>query len=105
MCCDASHPASQSIAVGVSQHGQIIEQPQCGSALAELGREQQEASPELLRRSVCFTVQREKTSNQLRAETGRPDLHRRRIYQLIIVVVGTVILIIASNSNTIYYCR
>lgn len=97
------HPASQTVAVGVSQHGEIIEQPQCGSALAELSGEQQETFPQLLRRSVCFTFQGEKPSNQLRAETGRPDLDRRRIYQLIIVISVTVIPTITNNYNTLYY--
>lgn len=86
--------------MGVSQHGQVIEEPQRGSALAELGREQQQAFPDLLRRSVCFTFLREKPSDQLRAKTDGLDLDRRtRIYQLIVAAAVSVITI----SSSIYY--
>ena len=41
------HLWSEAIAVGVSQHGQIIEEPQHGPALTELSGEQQQTVAEV----------------------------------------------------------
>ena len=69
-----AHLGPRPIAVGVSQHGQIIKQPQHRAALAELGREQQQTFPKLLRGNVRLCLPGQNSSNQLRAITHRPDL-------------------------------
>lgn len=71
VCCYlSSHP----IAVGVGQHGKIIKQPQNGSAVAELRREQQQAFPQLVHGHISIRLPGESSSDQLRAITDRPDL-------------------------------
>lgn len=66
--------SSNPIAAGVGQHGKIVKQPQNGSAVAELSREQQQAFPQLVHGHVGVWLPGESSSDQLRSITDRPDL-------------------------------
>lgn len=72
-----NHPISKPVAVGVGQHGEVIEQPQHRSAVAELSREQQQALPEPLGPNVRLCLPGKDPSDQLGPITHCPDLQRQ----------------------------
>lgn len=74
VCC---YPDSGSIAMGVGQHRQVIKQSQNSSAVAKLRRKQQQTLPQLLQRDIGIRLPGEKSTNQLGAITGRPDLGKQ----------------------------
>lgn len=72
-----NHPISKPVAVGVGQHGEVIEQPEHRPAVTELSRKQQQAFPEPLGpESLCSPGKN--SSNQLGSITHCPDLQRRQ---------------------------